>query len=79
MQGRRDGRDVRSMTVMCMISIIMAKKSEEVMRVEGVSEGYVIHVRWLGSTPACSDVQAAEVARVVSIGMIVTYNMSVVP
>ena len=59
------------MIVMCMISIIMTKSPKEAMSVEGVSEGDVTHVK-MGSTPACSNMQAAGVARVVSTGMIVT-------
>ena len=59
------------MAIMCMIRIIMVKNPKEVMKVEGVSEGYVIHVR-MGSTPACSNMQAADAAKAVSIDMIVT-------
>ena len=48
-------RDVRSMAIMCMISIVMAKSPKEVTRVsnEEVSKGYAMHVK-VGSTPVCS-------------------------
>ena len=59
------------MVVMFMIMIIMTKSLKGVMKVGEVSEGYLIHVK-MGSTPACSNTQAADVAKVVSIGMIVT-------
>ena len=53
------------MAIMCMV-----KNPKEVMKVEGVSEGHVIHVR-MGSTPACSNMQAADAAKAVSIDIIV--------
>ena len=58
---------------------IMTKSPKEAMSVEGESEGYVTHVK-LGLTPACSNMQATDAAKAVSIGMIVTQtdnNMSV--
>ena len=68
---RRDGRDVRSVEIMDMISIVMAKSPKntgEVMRVssEEVSKRYAIHVK-MG--PVRSGMQATGV---VGIGMMVT-------
>jgi hypothetical protein len=52
---RRDGRDVRSVEIMDMISIVMVKNPREAMRAnsEGVSKGYAMYVN-VGSTPVRS-------------------------
>ena len=58
---KRDGRDVRSVEIMDMISIVMVKNPREAMRAnsEGVSKGYAMYVN-VGSTPVRSTVGNME-------------------